>query len=52
MDFIKNLDRKLEGAPNSVLTAALILAGIIAWIVAIFMNPTTKAVVLSWMILP
>jgi hypothetical protein len=52
MDFIKNLDRKLEGAPNNVLTASLILAGIIAWIVAIFMNPTTKAAVLSWMILP
>ena len=52
MNFVKELDEKLEGAPNHVLTAGLILAGIVAWIVAIFMNPTTKAAVLSWMILP
>lgn len=52
MSFIKELDAKLEGAPNSVLTIGLILAGIVAWFVAIFMNPTTKAAVLSWMILP
>jgi hypothetical protein len=52
MNYIRDLDRKLEGAPNSVLTAGLIIAGIVAWIVAIFLNPTTKAAVLSWMILP
>jgi len=52
MNFIKDLDKKLEGAPNHVLTASLIIAGIVAWIVALFFNPTTKAAVLSWMILP
>ena len=52
LNYIREFDRKLEGAPNHVLTAGLILAGIVAWIVAIFMNPTTKAAVLSWMILP
>jgi hypothetical protein len=52
MNFIRDLDKKLEGAPNTVLTAGLILAGIVAWIVALFMNPTTKVAVLSWMILP
>ena len=52
MNFIKDLDRKLEGAPNRVLTVGLILAGIFAWIIAFFANPTAKAAVLSWMILP
>lgn len=52
MSWITSLDKKLEGAPNSVLTIGLILAGIVAWIVAIFANPTTKAVVLAWMVAP
>jgi hypothetical protein len=52
MNYIRDLDRKLEGAPNSVLTVGLLIAGIVAWIVALFLNPTTKAAVLSWMILP
>lgn len=52
MDWITNLDKKLEGAPNSVLTVGLIITGIVAWLVAIFANPTTKAVVLAWMVAP
>jgi len=52
VNFIKNLDAKLEGAPDYVLTVGLILAGIVAWITAIFLNPTTKAAVLAWMVLP
>lgn len=52
MGWIDSLDKKLEGAPNSVLTVGLIVAGIVAWLVAIFANPTTKAAVLAWMVAP
>lgn len=52
MDWIDSLDKKLEGAPNWILTAGLIVAGIVAWVTALFANPTTKAVVLAWMVAP
>jgi hypothetical protein len=52
MNFIRELDSKLEGAPDHVLTIGLIVAGIVAWIIALWANPSTKAAVLSWMILP
>ena len=52
MNFIHRLDAKLEGQPESVLTLGLIIAGIVAWLIALFANPTTKAAALSWMILP
>jgi hypothetical protein len=50
--IFKDLDKKLEGAPDSVLTAGLLLAGIFAIIIALFSKPTFKAVALAWMIAP
>lgn len=52
MNFIVRLDRKLAGQPDEVLTLFLIIAGIIAWIVAIWGNPTLKALILAWIVLP
>ncbi|HEY7419300.1 MAG TPA: hypothetical protein VH593_29220 [Ktedonobacteraceae bacterium] len=52
MNFIRQIDAKLKGAPDNVLTVGLIIAGILAWIVAIYANPTTKALVLTWVIAP
>lgn len=52
MNFIDKLDKKLEGAPDAVLTAGLIFAGIVAWVIALFGNPSLKALVLAWMVAP
>jgi len=52
VSLVRQLDAKLEGAPNYLLTTGLIVAGIIAWIIGIFGNPTTKAAVLAWMVFP
>lgn len=50
--MITKLDKKLEGLPNNTLSLLLILAGIVAWIVAIYGNPTLKVAVLGWMLIP
>lgn len=52
MSILREVDAKLKGAPEAVLTIGLILAGIVAWIVALFGTPTLKATVLTWMTLP
>jgi hypothetical protein len=52
MSLIKQLDAKLEGAPETVLTVGLILAAIVALIVAITGTPTLKATVLGWILFP
>jgi len=52
MSFLKELDAKLQGAPDSLLTAGLILAGIFAWLLAIYATPSFKAAALAWMIFP
>ena len=52
MSFITGLDKKLEGAPDAILTAGLILAGVFAIIIAIVGNPSLKALVLAWMVAP
>jgi hypothetical protein len=52
MNFLKDLDKRLEGAPDSLLTGGLLLAGIVAWLVALFGRPVLKATILAWMVAP
>jgi len=52
MNFLKDLDKKLEGLPDRSLTIFLLLAGIVAIIVALYGTPTMKAAVLTWMVAP
>jgi len=52
MSFVKQVDAKLEGAPDWILTVGLIVAGIVAWIVALAGRPALKVAVLAWMLAP
>ena len=50
--IIKQLDEKLAGAPDNVLTTLLIVLGMVVLFVAIKGTPTMKAAVAAWVILP
>lgn len=50
--LIQQLDAKLEGLPNQVLTVLLIVLGLFAIMVAVAAPPTFKAVLAAWFIAP
>jgi hypothetical protein len=50
--ILSDFDAKLRGFPETTLTILLIIAGLVAWFVAIYGTPTLKAVLLAWMIAP
>lgn len=52
MSWILKLNKTLAGAPNNVLTLLLIGLAAAALLVAFVGNPTAKAAVAAWFILP
>jgi hypothetical protein len=52
MRLIDAVDRWLVGTPEHLITIGLILAGIIAWIIAIYGRPAFKVAALAWIIAP
>lgn len=50
--LFQNLNRKLRGSPDSMLTALLMLVAAIAVLTAIYAQPATKAAVAAWFIFP
>lgn len=51
-DLYKAADAKLKGAPNDILTVALILIALAAFVIALKAPPLVKGAVLAWMVLP
>jgi hypothetical protein len=52
MSWILRIDKALAGAPNDLLTLLLIGLAAVALLIAFTGNPTTKAAVAAWFILP
>lgn len=52
MSWILKLNKTLAGAPNHVLTLLLIGLAAAAMLVALMGNPTMKAALAAWFILP
>lgn len=52
MSWILRIDKALAGAPNHVLTLLLIGLAAAALLVALVGNPTAKAAVAAWFLLP
>lgn len=52
MSWILRIDKALAGAPNELLTLLLIALAGVALLIAITGNPTAKAAVAAWFILP
>jgi hypothetical protein len=50
--FIKELDEKLEGLPDDILSVILIALGLLAIGTAIWGRPTFKALLAAWFIAP
>jgi hypothetical protein len=50
--IIKQLEQRLEGEPDNVLTLILLLIAAFTVIVALSGNPLVKAVVAAWFIAP
>lgn len=50
--LISQLDRYLQGFPDAVLTAGLIIGAMIVLLVAFRSPPILKAAVLAWIIAP
>lgn len=50
--LIKQVDQKLEGWPDQTLTIALLGMAIVIGLIALFANPTIKAVALAWVVMP
>lgn len=50
--FIKELDEKLEGLPDTLLSVILVSLGLFAIGVAIWGRPTLKALVAAWYLAP
>lgn len=52
MSWILRIDKALAGAPNDVLTLLLIALAGVSLLVAFVGNPTAKAAVAAWFLLP
>lgn len=52
LPLIRDIDAALHGYPESILAVILFGLAIVAIVVALFGNPTLKAAVSAWMILP
>lgn len=52
MSWILRIDKALAGAPNHVLTLLLIGLASVALFIAFTGNPTAKAAVAAWFLLP
>ena len=52
MSWILKLNKTLAGAPNEALTLVLVGLASVALLVALVGNPTMKAALAAWFILP
>lgn len=52
MSLVKKLDDDLNGLPDQTISIVLVGVAIVAIIVALVGNPTTKAIVAAWLIAP
>lgn len=52
LPLIRDIDTALHGYPENILSVILFGIAIVAIVVALFGNPTLKAAVSAWMILP
>lgn len=52
MSWILKIDKALAGQPDGILTLLLIGLAAVALLIAFMGNPTTKAAVAAWFILP
>jgi len=52
IEAYKKANSTIEGWPEEVLTAALVIAAIVAILVAMFGSPLMKGVVIAWIVLP
>lgn len=50
--LIRALDKKLEGLPDGALTILLVALALFALYVAMTGNPTSKALLAAWFIIP
>lgn len=52
MSLLKQIDSKLKGEPENVLTFLLFGVAVVAVVIAVYGSPTLKAAATIWMIAP